>query len=393
MTNTTKSNTATPNSTRPNTANSTTTKRRTLLGTVLIPGALLVLAAPNVAYADAAAVVVATPGATIGPGTPFTGVSAHADCPHGLVSGGGIDQSTGDDRSGNGNHVMGMAPSADGSTEFTGATGVVGKDVTHWMAFGGSGSNFSPDFSTTPYALCLSSNRIRHTQVVMNKVAGPSTGQTEKIVTATCPAGTRLIGGGARTTPASVGSLKPIASFPTFDDAAHDFGQKAAADGETDPDSWTAVGGIGGGRNTGNETYAYAICSGDHVKVRGLTTTVHFRELSGPDTAGTSQTATVGCTDPADQRHRGRPRSVLVSGGAADSGGNVTTTDFSKAGSGGTHLIGNYPSNPDGTPVTDGTRTPESWTADVHVGGSPSPNTYSDVWALCLNLDRGDQDR
>ena len=30
----------------------------------------------------------------------------------------------------------------------------------------------------------------------------------------------------------SVGSLKPIAGFPTFDDAAHDFGRKAAADGD-----------------------------------------------------------------------------------------------------------------------------------------------------------------
>ncbi|MFD7256833.1 hypothetical protein [Streptomyces sp. NPDC059874] len=26
------------------------------------------------------------------------------------------------------------------------------------------------------------------------------------------------------------------------------------------------------------------------------------------------------------------------------------------------------------------------WTAAIHAGGSPSPNTYSDVWALCLTM-------
>ncbi|MEV5874091.1 hypothetical protein AB0L75_07655 [Streptomyces sp. NPDC052101] len=366
--------------------------RKSALAKALIPGALLAVAVPQLAYADTASVTVTTSGPTMGPATPFTGVSSRADCGGGLVSGGGIDQATGSDRAGNGNHVMGIAPSPDGVTEYTGSTGVVGTDVKHWLAFGGSGSNSSPEFSTTPYAVCLSSNRIRHTQVVMNKIAGPSVGQTAKTVVATCPTGTVLLGGGARTTPASVGSLKPIAGFPTFDDAAHDFGQKAAADGETNPDSWTAVGGIGGGRDSDNTTYAYAICSGDGVNVRGITTTVHFRELSGPTTAGTSRTATVGCDDQTGERDHGRENHVLVSGGAAASGGNVTTTDFTKAGSGGTHLIGSFPSDSDGGPVSDGTGTAAYWTADIHVGGSPSPDTYSDVWALCLNLDHGHEE-
>ncbi|MDH6132219.1 hypothetical protein P3T37_001604 [Kitasatospora sp. MAA4] len=365
------------------------------LGRALVPGALLVLAVPSLAYAHTATVTVTSPGATMGPATPFTGVSSHADCAHGLVSGGGIDQAEGDDRSGNGNHVMGVAPSADGVTEFTGAPGVVGHDVTHWLAFGGSGSNSSLTFSSTPYALCLSSHQVRHTQVVMNKATGPSASQTAKLVVATCPKGTRLIGGGARTTPASVGSLKPIASFPTFNDAAHDFGQKAAADGETNPDSWTAVGGIGGGRDSGNTTYAYAICTGDHVNAKDLTTKVGFSEVSGPTTAGTRLTATVGCASPAGDRRHGNGRDAwqLVSGGAATSGGDVTTTDFSKAGSGGTHLAGSYPSDSAGTPVADGTTAPASWAASVHVGGSPSPNTYTDVWALCLNTQHGNGER
>ncbi|MFJ8311062.1 MULTISPECIES: hypothetical protein [unclassified Streptomyces] len=355
--------------------------RGSAAGKALMLGALLVVAVPGSAYAKTVSVTVNTPGAVTGPATPFTGVSSHADCGRGLISGGGVDQAIGADVSSNGNHVMGIAPSPDGSTEYTGSPGVVGTDVKHWLAFGGSGSHSSPSFSTTPYAVCFTSHLIKHTQVVMNKAAGPATGLTDRLVVATCPANTRLLGGGARTTPASVGSLKPIASFPTFNNAAHDYGKKAAADGETNPDSWTAVGGIGGGRDSNNTTYAYAICSGDRINVRDVTTRVHFREVSGPSEAATGRTATVGCPS---RRKDGR----LVSGGAAISGGNVTTADFTKTASGGPHLNGSFPSDSSGKPVSDGTAGPAYWTASTHAGGSPSPNSYTDVWALCLNIHR-----
>ncbi|MEW1914871.1 hypothetical protein AB0442_42020 [Kitasatospora sp. NPDC085895] len=69
----------------------------------------------------------------------------------------------------------------------------------------------------------------------------------------------------------------------------------------------------------------------------------------------------------------------------------MTTADFTKAGSQGTHLIRSYPNDADGRPGGDGTTAPAYWTADIHVGGSPSPNTYSDVWVLCLNFDRRHQ--
>ncbi|MFF0430166.1 hypothetical protein ACFYUJ_38130 [Streptomyces sp. NPDC004520] len=359
---------------------STRIRRGSATGKALILAALLTVAVPGAAYAKTVDVTVSTPGATMGPATPFTGVTSHADCPDGLVSGGGADQAIGNDEMSNGNHVMGMVPSADGATEYTDTPGVVGADPTHWMAFGGSGSRSSEAFSTTPYAICLRSNLIGHTQVVMNKANGPTTGLSSKLVTATCPAGTVLLGGGARTTPASVGSLKPIAGFPTFNDAEHHFGSIAAGEGERDPDSWTAVGGIGGGRGADNMTYAYALCSTDDIDLKHVSTTVHFTEVSGPNTASTGQTATAGCS---------REEGQLVSGGAAISGGNVTTTDFSKATSGGPHLNGSFPSDAAGNPVGDGGANPSYWTAATHSGGSPSPGSYSDVWALCLDVRHG----
>ncbi|MFD8631520.1 hypothetical protein [Streptomyces sp. NPDC059533] len=359
---------------------STKLRRSSATAKALLLAGLLTVAVPGAAYAKTADVTVVTPGATMGPATPFTGVTSHADCPDGLVSGGGADQAIGNDEMSNGNHVMGTVPSADGVTEYTDAPGVVGADATHWMAMGGSGSRSSEAFSTTPYAICLRSNLIRHTQVVMNKAVGPTSGLSSKLVTATCPANTVLIGGGARTTPASVGSLKPIASFPTFNDAAHHYGSIAAGDGERDPDSWTAVGGIGGGRGADNMTYAYAICSTDDIDLEHTATTVRFKEVDGPNTASTGTTASTGCS-----REDGR----LVSGGAAISGGNVTTTDFSKATSGGPHLNGSFPSDAAGTPFADGSSDPSYWTASTHSGGSPSQGSYTDVWALCLDVRHG----
>ncbi|MFI1281185.1 hypothetical protein ACH4U5_10575 [Streptomyces sp. NPDC020858] len=350
--------------------------RRTAAGKALVVGALLALAVPGIAYANTVGVTVKTPGATMGPGSAFSEISTNAACSSGLISGGGINQAIGTGTSSNGNKINGTSPSPDGSTEYTGSTGVVGTDVTYWLGIGGSGGAVNASFSSTPYAMCFTSNLINHTQVVMNKIAGPTTSGTVGLVTATCPANTRLIGGGARITPASVGSLKPIAGFPTFNDSAHGFGQKAAADGETNPDSWSAVGWNGGGGNSNNTTYAYAICSGNGINVSGATVKVRHSEVSGPTAATSGQTVTVGC-DGGDGK--------LVSGGAAISGGNVTTTNFTGPGSVGDHLNGSYPSNSGGTPVGDGTTTAAYWTAFTHTGGGSSPNTYSDAWALCAD--------
>lgn len=349
---------------------------RRVTGKALVIGAALALAVPATAYANTVGVTVRTPGATSGPAAAFAEISTHADCSTGLVAGGGIDQAIGTGTSSNGNKINGTSPSPDGSTEYTGSTGVVGTDVTHWLGIGGSGGAVNASFSSTPYAMCFTSNLINHTQVVMNKVAGPTSASAVGLVTATCPANTRLLGGGARITPADVGSLKPIASFPTFNNAAHDYGQKAAANGETNPDSWTAVGWNGGGGGTGNMTYAYAICSGNGINVGGATVTVRFSEVSGPTAATAGQSATVGCSG-SDGK--------LIGGGAAVSGGSVTTTDFTGPGSPGDHLNGDYPSDSGGSPVADGATTAAYWTARAHTGGGSSPSTYTDAWALCAD--------
>ncbi|MFG2332601.1 hypothetical protein ACGFMM_23600 [Streptomyces sp. NPDC048604] len=345
------------------------------LGRALALGAVLAVATPGMAYANTVSVTVKTPGATLGPTTTGSSITTSAHCSSGLISGGGINQAIGTGAGVNGNRVLGTEPSSDGSTEYTGSTGVVGTDVTYWIGKGGSGGQINSSFSSTPYAMCFTSNLINHTQVVMNKVNAPTSGSTVGLVTATCPANTRLLGGGALVTPDNTGSYKAIASFPTFNDSAHNYGRKAAADGATNPDSWSAVG-WDNNANAGNQTFAYAICSGNGINVGGATVKVRHSEVSGPTAGSTGLKATVTC---------GGSDGKLVSGGAAISGGNVTTTDFTGPGSGGDHLNGSYPSDSSANPVSDGTTTASSWTAFTHTGGGNSPDTYSDVWALCAD--------
>ncbi|SEK88690.1 hypothetical protein [Streptacidiphilus jiangxiensis] len=341
----------------------------------LLVGALLVLATPGSAYANSVAVTVRTPGATAGPTAIDSSVSTDAQCGSGLVSGGGIDQAIGTGAGVNGNHVLSSEPSSDGTSEYTGTTGVVGTDVAYWIARGGSGGQVNSSFSTTPYAMCLTSTLIGHTQVVMNKANTPTTAATVGLATATCPSGTVLLGGGALVTPGNTGNFKVIGSFPTFADSAHDHGKIAAADGATNPDSWTAVG-WDNSTNAANETYAYAICSGSGINVSGVTVTVRFGEVSGPNTGSTGQNATATC---------GSGDGKLVSGGAAISSGGVSTTDFTGPGSGGDHLNGSFPSDSSGNPVANGATTAASWTAFAHTGGMASTSNHTDVWALCAN--------
>jgi hypothetical protein len=348
---------------------------------------LITTAAPVIlgrATASAAAATFAAPvkvtvqvsGAVSGPAAGFAEIKTNAGCPAGsLISGGGINQSIGTDTSSNGNHVNGVEPSADGNNEFLGASGAVAKDVAHWLAVGGSGAVVNPSFSTTSFALCLASNVISHTQVVMTTVGGPAKALTPAVAVASCPANTVLLGGGARTTPASAGSLKPIASYPTFHNAAHDFGNKPAADREINPDSWAAVGLNGGGTGAvPNATYAYAICSQPGADTSGVTVTVHTHEVSGPTASTTSQQVTTTCS-PTD--------GTLISGGAAISGGNLATKGFTAPGSQGDHLNGSFPSSISGVPVGNAATTATSWTAVSHTGGVDSPQTLSEAWALC----------
>lgn len=363
--------------------------RRSALGKALIVGAILGVALPGIAYA-ATNVTARTPGATSGPGSANSVSSSTANCrteseTNDVVSGVGINQTIGTGTEQSNLHVKGMAP-YNGSAEYIAANGfstpgVVGSgNDSQSVAVGGTGGSMGgidAAFSSTPYAMCLDpGGTVTSTQIIMNKVAGPTGAGGTDLAIATCPANTRLLGGGARTTPDNQGSLKPIVSYPTYIDGAHNNGHIAAGNNETNPTSW-AAGALTGSAGMNNTTYAYAICSGNGINVGGVTVKVKYAQSNGPTTVGAPQLTTTGC---------GENDGTLISGGAGISGDNITTTDFTAPGAQGDHLNGSYPSDGSGNPVSNGTTTAAYWTSATHTGGGGSTAaTRSHVWGLCMS--------
>jgi hypothetical protein len=335
--------------------------RRGNFVTAAVFGASLALVIPGLAEASTS-VTVATPGASSwtnpGPGALLT---TDANCSSGLISGGGVLVTGSDD----GIHVMETTPSTNGSSEASnGAT-----DVTYWLGDGATAGVGSNTYTVQPFGICFTDTTINHTQVVVSSTSGPTSSGGMASTTATCPSGTRLLGGGAQSTLASNKSVKPIASYPS------DSSGNAAVDGSTNPTSWTAAALNGGGSGTGNTTTAYAVCSGSGINVSGITVTVKHTNVSGPTSASSSATATTSACGAAGN---------LISGGASISGSDPTTGSFTAPGSQGDHLNGDYPSDSSGNPTSNG-NAPTNWTTIGHTGGSSSPNTDTDVWGLCMN--------
>ena len=325
-----------------------------------IAGAALALIIPGIAYATTTATV-STPGATTFT-APGAGVLLKTDahCSSGLASGGGV-LVTGAD---NGIDVMESTPSTNGSSEASnGAT-----DATYWLGYGGSSGQGTGTYTVTPYAICSTNSTINHTQVVVSSTSGPTTSGGMTSTTATCPANTLLLGGGVASTLASNKSVKAIASYPSNSSGA------AAADGSTNPSSWTAAALNGGGSGTGNTTAAYAVCSGSGINISGLTVTVKHTNVAGPTSASSTATATTAACGTAGN---------LISGGGSISGSDPTTGSFTTPGSQGDHLKGIYPSNSSGTATGNGNST-DRWSTIGATGGTSSPNTDTDVWGLCL---------
>jgi uncharacterized repeat protein (TIGR01451 family) len=291
-------------------------------------------------------------------GTGFTITSVTAPCASGnVLVGGGVRQfdATTAGAETPGLHVTGTNPSdSSGNPVTNGST-----DPSNWTATGGYGGGADPNDDITSFAMCASGAGIQagsppSTVVVTNSVT-PTTAIPDAPVTATCPSGTVLVGGGALTTPGTLGNLKPGGSFPS--DAAGN----PALDGST-PNSWTAVGIIMGSLAT-TATTAYAVCSYD----TSLVTVVHVNpRLNLPQT--TEMPSIVSCT----------PGSVLLSGGALF----LQSGAFPASGGGyyGFHFIGDYPSDSAGNPASS---TASSWTSVVHPGGISEPNMDVYSYALC----------
>jgi alpha-tubulin suppressor-like RCC1 family protein len=296
---------------------------------------------------------------------------ATAGCPAGtvLVSGGiRVFHATGDQIivSSTYEPINGLVVKGSLPTDASG-TIVPSADPAHWTALGGFAGQSEAGDDVTGFAMC-STGGPAHTEVVTATVNGPVAAATVAVVTASCPADTRLVGGGAQTAPFSSPSLKPVGSYPS--DAS---GSTATA---TDPNSWTAHGESGGQASISNTTTAFAVCSTDatlHTRV------VRADVIDHPAGAGNSNPG----QDPVATATATCPVGTTLLGGGALADGNAPGPDGGNPQQG-VHLRGSYPSSAAAAAVADGSPAPTSWSSIVQSGGQATPGTDTHAFALCL---------
>ena len=280
-----------------------------------------------------------------------------AQCPPGttLVGGGiSLQPAVGGAPYTNGLKINGTGPGS--GTEADGAS-----NPTGWTAFGGFGGQSDPNDTVTASAVCATGN-FGSTFIVAGAAVGSASNAAAGLgpVTATCPASTTLLGGGASAAPAADGSLKPIASYPS--DAA---GRPVAA-GTSTPGSWSAASrnsSAGGPSDTfPPTTTVFALCGRAAIR----TVVAEASTVLSTATSGAVQRATTTC--PAGD--------LLLSGGIAIDDGAVPPgpSQF------GVHLIVDDATTAAGGVVTNGPAT--SWTATAHTGGIPA-TVGVHAFALC----------
>jgi uncharacterized repeat protein (TIGR01451 family) len=306
-------------------------------------------------------------------GVSFTATTVTGGCPGGtvLVGGGGREYHgafPGDQNETAGIHINGSYPS-DGSGN---AVANNTNDARFWSLISAYGGQSESGDSQTVYSMCMAGGAITSpsgpkTVVEVVSAAG-SSASAHQAVTATCPQGSTLVGGGGQSQPATSGNLKPIGSFPS-DASGNPF-----TEGMTNPSSWTVVAGIMGNLG-GSTTTVYAVCSLEtSLQTVVHTAQVHYVPQSSIQGPGADYPATASCA----------PGQELLDGGTQFLVGGT----YPPSGNGyyGWHLTGDYPSDASGNPPTDGTVVPNSWTGQAHGGGILITSIDVYGYALCAKL-------
>jgi hypothetical protein len=227
-------------------------------------------------------------------------------------------------------------------------------DPQAWSATAGFAQQAQRGNEVTSFALCATTPFDRRV-VSVATVAGPTGARAEARATATCPAGTVVLGGGAQVLPDHSLALKPVSMYPS--DAAG----AMLPDGALNPMSWTVVSLTANEARPDHTTQAYAVC-GERA---GLSTRVARTDRPGPSEPATTRRAAAACG----------PDTLLGGGGGVSAAAGVLQF--------GLHLLGSYPSSLAGAaPVTDITD-PEAWSAIVSSGGLGTPDTTVHAFAIC----------
>jgi uncharacterized repeat protein (TIGR01451 family) len=324
---------------------------------------------------DAATVELANVGA-------HRGVTVTAGCASGarLVGGGSYLRRISDpDALPTNGLVLGATAPSTGTSpvDLSVADGAV--DPASWMSIANYTGVSEAGNQASTFALCATAGGPTHTIVKTATRTGSVATQEvnpPNLAIATCPAGARLIGGGAATrTPDQIddgvtvgnnGNLKPLGDYPS------DGAGVPAVDGSTAADSWSAFGSAGITSPSDTVT-ALALCSTDPS---APAVQVERVDVDGPDAQPGTTPTTATATCPAGTRMLG--------------GGYRVDETVAGVGSGlqpqqGYHMRGSHPGGP-AAPAADDATDPSSWTALVQAGGqnlSAGKHMTTRAYAMC----------
>lgn len=294
------------------------------------------------------------------------GVTVTASCASGtkLVGGGGYLRNATDPAVLPTNGlVLGGTTVSNGTSPIDTAPADGALDLSSWMVISNYTGQSQAGNQATSFALCATAGGPSQTVVAAASRVGANATQEvnpPNLTTATCPSGSRLIGGGARTlavgqisdgtTMGSTGNLKPLGNYPS------DSSGVPAADGATDSTSWTAYGSAGAPA-AADEVLAFALCSKDPATPPVRVARV---DVNGP-------VAQPGTTP--IQAQSSCPTGTRLLGGGYKVDERVGATSGLQPQQG-YHMRGSYPSvDGAGVEAADGATNLTTWTSLVQAGG------------------------
>jgi hypothetical protein len=161
-----------------------------------------------------------------------------------------------------------LKPMAGYPSSATGAAAADGSTTaTSWSAYGSAGITSAGD-KVSAYALCSTDPATPPVAVARVDVAGPDgqTGSTVTVASASCPAGTRLFGGGYSVDESvgGTGGLQPQQGYHMRGSYPSSSGTTEVANGAVNPTTWTALLQAGGQNlpaGSHMNLHGYAMCA------------------------------------------------------------------------------------------------------------------------------------
>jgi hypothetical protein len=326
----------------------------------IVCGVAVWLVAVSTAVAAAPAVMVVSASTAMSGTTTFTSYKATASCPTGttLVGGGDTLTRAGVPVPNVGAVTLGLFPSdTSGSNAADGAT-----SPGSWTAVSGY-SGEAPGLDTvTSYAVCASNV----TSATIVRVATTAT-NTLGPVTAVCPSGASLVGGGG-----GYNGFVPGTNTKVRDSYPSDASGDLPVNGTTNPNAWTVRGNSNSA--TSGPTTAVALCATDTsapTVVASAVTNNDHPVGSGGVPGGSSVMTTVSCPG----------GTTLLAGGSHISSSQNGNVGGPGNGGQGVHVIGDFPSDGSGNPIGSGTA--GAWTVIAQNGGQNLDTLDVQAFGLC----------